>query len=250
MRTDPAAAQSRLRSLVVPAPAVREAEAPGDPTPARSGAVSATDGGLFAPSLPAPARFFKRVLDLVGATVLLVVSVPLLIIAVVAIRADSGGPAIFTQIRLGAGGRKFKLYKLRTMRRDSDDFIHQAYVQALIEGRAERSGGMFKLVSDPRVTRVGRWLRRLSIDELPQLWNVLRGDMSLVGPRPPLPRTWQRLGVKPGLTGLWQISGRCERTFDEMVVLDLRYVESWTPWLELKILLHTPAAVLSCRGVA
>ena len=208
--------------------------------------------------LPASARFFKRTLDIAGAAVLLLVTLPVLVAAVMAIRRDSKGSAIFAQSRLGAGGRRFKLYKLRTMRLDGDDSVHQAYVEALIQGSAEPSGGMFKLVCDPRVTRVGHWLRRLSIDELPQLWNVLRGDMSLVGPRPPLPReaefydarTWQRLRVKPGLTGLWQVSGRCELTFHEMVALDLEYIRSWNPWLELKILLRTPAAILSGRGVA
>ena len=215
-------------------------------------------GDLSGNPLPVSARFFKRTLDIAGAALLLLVSLPVLVVAVVAIRFDSSGPAVFAQVRLGSGGRRFKLYKLRTMRPESDESIHQAYVEALIQGTAAPSGGMFKLVFDPRVTRVGRWLRRLSIDELPQLWNVLRGDMSLVGPRPPLPReaecydaqTWQRLLVKPGLTGLWQVSGRCELTFHEMVALDLRYVRSWSPWLELKILLRTPAAILSGRGGA
>jgi len=216
------------------------------------------DPATGGPKLSSPARLFKRSLDVVGATLLLVLFLPLLVVAVIAIRVDSPGPAIFKQVRLGAGGRSFRLFKLRTMRCQNDDSLHQAYVQALIEGRAEQSGGMFKLVGDPRVTRVGRWLRRLSIDEIPQLWNVLRGDMSLVGPRPPLPRearlynarTWQRLEVRPGLTGLWQVSGRCQLNFEAMVDLDLRYVHSWTPWMELRILLRTPAAVLSRRGVA
>jgi lipopolysaccharide/colanic/teichoic acid biosynthesis glycosyltransferase len=208
--------------------------------------------------LPQWARCAKRALDVVIGTLGLVALSPILLIAVVAIRIDSSGPALFRQIRLGAGGKRFTLYKLRTMASENDDSAHQRYVSDLIRGEAERSQGVFKLVSDPRVTRVGRVLRQFSIDEIPQLWNVLRGDMSLVGPRPPLPRevalydarTMERLRVKPGLTGLWQVSGRCLLSFHEMVALDVEYARRWSPAMELRILLRTPIAICSRRGAA
>ncbi len=203
-------------------------------------------------------RAFKRMLDLCLAPVLLVLALPVLLLAALAIRMDSPGPALFRQDRLGAGGRRFRLYKLRTMYVDNDDTAHREYVAALIAGAASRQEGMFKLVGDRRVTRVGRFLRRFSIDELPQLWNVIQGDMSLVGPRPPLPSeaalydawTWLRLSSKPGITGLWQVSGRCRLSFEEMVRLDIRYVREWSPWLELKIVFKSPLVVLLRRGAA
>ncbi|HEV3365344.1 MAG TPA: sugar transferase [Acidimicrobiia bacterium] len=202
------------------------------------------------------ARALKRGIDVIAALVLLLVTLPLLVAAVVAIRLTSPGPALFRQRRLGTRGRPFTLYKLRTMALDTCDAVHQAYVADLIGGRAQPINGVFKLGRDQRVTLVGALLRRYSIDELPQLWNVLRGDMSLVGPRPPLPREaalydarmWERLQVKPGLTGLWQVSGRCKLSFDEMVELDLRYARSWSVWLEIKILMRTPLAVMSGTG--
>jgi len=222
------------------------------------GAALETPGPVPALAMPGWARGCKRVVDIVGAALVLLVVLPLLLLAMVAVHLDSPGPVIFRQVRLGARGRSFVLYKLRTMRPDCDDSPHQEYVSALIRGSAESSDGVFKLVGDSRVTRLGRILRRWSVDELPQLWNVLRGDMSLVGPRPPLPRegalydtrTWGRLAVKPGLTGLWQVSGRCRLSFAEMVELDLRYVHSWSVGMELGILLRTPAAILSARGAA
>lgn len=228
-------------------------------------APSPTQTAVVSPSLVDPgvrlspaSRAFKRLLDLCLAPVLLVLALPVLLVAVVAVRLDSKGPAIFRQVRLGAGGRQFRLYKLRTMFVDGDDAAHRAYTAALIAGSASRQDGMFKLVGDPRITRVGRFLRRLSIDEVPQLWNVIRGDMSLVGPRPPLPNeaalydAWarQRLSAKPGITGLWQVSGRCRLSFDEMVTLDLRYLQEWSPLLELKIVLKSPVVVLLRRGAA
>ena len=203
-------------------------------------------------------RTFKRFLDLCLAPVLLLLAVPVLLVAMVAIRIDSKGPAVFRQVRVGAGGKRFRLYKLRTMFADNDDSAHRAYTAALIAGSASRESGMFKLVDDPRVTRVGRFLRRFSIDEVPQLWNVIRGDMSLVGPRPPLPNeadlydawAWQRLSSKPGITGLWQVSGRCRLSFDEMVRLDIRYLQEWSPFLELKIVLKSPFVVFLRQGAA
>lgn len=208
---------------------------------------------------PSPAaRAFKRGLDVVVSLTALVLALPVLIIAAVAIKLDSPGPVFFRQERIGALGRRFRIYKLRTMVVGNDDSLHRAYVAALIRGTAPKHDGMFKLVRDPRITRVGRVLRRLSIDEVPQLWNVVRGEMSLVGPRPALPaevvlydeRALQRLAAKPGVTGLPQVSGRCELTFAEIVELDLEYLNRWSPWLELQILLRTPLAIVSKRGAA
>jgi lipopolysaccharide/colanic/teichoic acid biosynthesis glycosyltransferase len=216
------------------------------------------DASTFADPLHVGHRWVKRGLDLAGGVLGLLVLLPVLVVAMVAIKLDSPGSPIFSQDRLGAGGRRFRLYKLRTMRANNDDSAHQAYVAALIKGEAEQRDGMFKLVDDPRITRVGAFLRRTSLDEVPQLWNVVRGEMSLVGPRPPMlseaelydDRAWQRLRAKPGLTGLWQVSGRCELSFDDMVALDVEYARSWSPLLELQILIKTPKAVLSARGAA
>ncbi len=206
--------------------------------------------------LPACGRCCKRAVDLVLAITLAALAAPVLVLSMAAVRITSPGPAIFRQVRLGAGGRPFTLWKLRTMVDGNDESIHQAYVRALILGKAEPLDGAFKLAGDPRVTRIGRILRRFSIDELPQLWNVLTGKMSLIGPRPPLPReaalydsrTARRLRMKPGLTGLWQVNGRCRLSFEEMVNYDLQYEESWSLWLDLKILLRTPKAILSQCG--
>lgn len=203
-------------------------------------------------------RFVKRSIDVVGALVGLAIFLPVLLIAAIAVKLDSPGPVLFTQERVGQCGRKFRILKLRTMHKNNDGTAHLEYVAALMRGEAHSEDGVFKLTADPRITRVGRTLRKLSIDEIPQLVNVLLGHMSLVGPRPPMAEevtlydewTWQRLRVKPGLTGLWQVSGRCELDFHEMVELDLRYQEAWSPILELSILLKTPAAVLSARGAA
>ena len=208
--------------------------------------------------LSATERFLKRTIDIVGAFCGLVVLLPALAVAAIAIKLDSAGPVFFTQDRVGQAGRRFRILKLRTMTTDNDDSEHMAYVAALMRGEAQSEDGVFKLTGDPRVTRVGRTLRKLSVDEIPQLINVLLGHMSLVGPRPPMVEevrmyddwAWQRLRAKPGLTGLWQVSGRCELGFRDMVELDLRYQESWSPVLEFSILLKTPAAVLSSRGAA
>ncbi len=220
--------------------------------------VDAATLGDDAPAFSAPARAFKRSVDLVLATAALLAVLPVLVLAALAVKVDSHGPVLFAQTRVGARGKRFRIYKLRTMIVDNDDSVHRAYVAALIRGEADRQNGMFKLVRDPRITRVGRVLRRFSLDELPQLWNVVRGDMSLVGPRPPLPaevelyddRALQRLSAKPGITGLPQVRGRCELTFSESVELDIEYVRSWSVLLELKILLLTPFVVLSKRGAA
>ena len=200
----------------------------------------------------------KRALDIVTAAVLLVLVLSILIVSAVAIRLESRGPVIFRQTRVGAHGRRFTILKLRTMQHDNDDSEHYAYVASLMSGNATRNGSIYKLVDDRRITRVGRVLRRLSIDELPQLLNVLAGDMSIVGPRPSLPsetelydeRTRKRLAHKPGLTGLWQVSGRSELTFRQMVDLDLWYIENWNLWSDIKILAKTPWQVVKGRGAA
>jgi lipopolysaccharide/colanic/teichoic acid biosynthesis glycosyltransferase len=203
-------------------------------------------------------RWAKRTLDVVGSLALLLAAVPALLVTAALIKLDSHGPVLFRQVRVGRGGRTFTLLKLRSMTTDNDDSEHAAYVASLIRGEASSQGGVFKLVGDARVTRVGRVIRRYSIDEVPQLWNVLKGDMSLVGPRPALPRevalydaqARERLAVKPGLTGLWQVSGRCELSFSEMIELDVTYGRTWSIVNDLKILAKTPVAAVTARGAA
>jgi exopolysaccharide biosynthesis polyprenyl glycosylphosphotransferase len=191
----------------------------------------------------------KRVIDLVGASVGLLVLAPVLGLIAVWILARDGSPVLFRQFRVGLHGRPFQIVKFRTMVPDAE-----ARIGALVENN-ELAGHAFKMTDDPRVSRTGRWLRRLSLDELPQLWNVLRGQMSLVGPRPPLPREvtgydiWhrRRLSMKPGMTGLWQVSARHEAEFDRWVELDLAYIDRWSLWLDLQIMLRTPVAMLQGR---
>lgn len=201
----------------------------------------------------------KRLLDVLGSAFGLIVLSPLFAGVAVAIMLDSPGPVFFRQTRLGLNGRRFVMYKFRTMRADADSDVHREYVQALIrDGGAQLKGrsGAYKLDADARVTAVGRWLRGTSVDELPQLINVLRGEMSLVGPRPPLEyeaelyseRDARRLDVTPGMTGLWQVSGRNNMNFSEMVELDLAYIERRSMLLDLRILLRTFSAVTSRNG--
>jgi exopolysaccharide biosynthesis polyprenyl glycosylphosphotransferase len=204
---------------------------------------------LRPPVLGGAAFFAKRVFDLVVGSVLLVVVSPILAVAAIAIRLD-GGPVIHRSRRVGVEEHEFTCFKLRTMRPGAE-----AEQQAL-EVDNEADGAIFKIRDDPRVTRVGRMLRRLSIDELPQLWNVMRGEMSLVGPRPLPLRDYERLDdlhkkrylVLPGLTGLWQVSGRSALSFDELVRLDFYYIETWSIWLDLTILARTIPVVLGRRG--
>ena len=192
----------------------------------------------------------KRAIDLVLALFLTLLTLPIQLLAALAIKLTSRGPVFFRQVRCGLNGRHFTLLKFRTMEVDAEGRLPE------IAHLNEMSGPVFKAARDPRLTRVGRVLRRLSIDELPQLWNVLGGDMSLVGPRPPLPEEvaryepWQRrrLSMAPGLTCLWQVSGRSELDFDRWMELDLKYIDTWTPYLDLKILLKTVPAVLGGRG--
>jgi lipopolysaccharide/colanic/teichoic acid biosynthesis glycosyltransferase len=203
----------------------------------------------------------KRGLDVIGSSVLLVVLAPLLVIIAGVIKLKSGGPVFFEQERVGEKMKPFRMLKFRTMHAGADSRIHHEYVTQFINsGVHAQAGGapeMFKLAHDPRVTPIGRFLRKTSLDELPQLLNVLRGDMSLVGPRPPLKyeleqyKPWhchRVLDAKPGITGLWQVTGRSRTTFDDMVRLDLRYARSHSIWNDIKILLATPGAVLSGKG--
>ncbi|MFE2428912.1 sugar transferase [Streptomyces sp. NPDC059373] len=195
------------------------------------------------------AETVKRTIDVMGAAVLITLLSPVLIAAAVAITLDSRGPVLFRQRRTGQHGREFHVLKLRTMRVGSE-----RQRQALAASN-ETDGHLFKIREDPRVTSTGRWLRRFSLDELPQLFNVLMGHMSLVGPRPlPLEdsaftgEARHRLRVRPGLTGLWQISGRSDLSWDETLRLDLTYVDTWSLRLDLRILARTPAAVLRGNG--
>lgn len=219
---------------------------------------SSADAAVQLP-VPRPTPPSKRLLDVVGSGVGLILLSPVFAVFGVLIRLDSPGPFLFRQERLGRGGVPFTLYKFRTMASGNDSGVHVQYVQQMIrDGGADlrNTDGAFKLENDERITRFGRWLRRTSLDELPQLLNVLKGEMSLVGPRPPLayevelytPRHARRLEVLPGMTGLWQVSGRNETTFEEMVDLDISYIDQWAPLMDLRILLRTMAVVLSGRG--
>ena len=216
---------------------------------------------LFREPLSQGARVVKRAFDLTVALLALVVLAPLWAAISLLIKLDSKGPVFYRQERVGMDGRIFLFLKFRTMRTGADDRVHREYQRRYIEGRPDTNLGdsrrpVYKLHDDPRVTRTGRWLRRTSLDELPQLLNVLRGDMSVVGPRPPIPyeveayALWhrKRLDMKPGMTGLWQVSGRNRLSFDEMVRLDLFYIENWSLWLDLKIMLRTLPVLL--RGEA
>jgi lipopolysaccharide/colanic/teichoic acid biosynthesis glycosyltransferase/F0F1-type ATP synthase assembly protein I len=202
------------------------------------------------PRLTGGARLVKEVVDRAGAALLLAVTAPLLLAVALCVRVSSPGPVLFRQVRVGKDGREFVMHKFRTMYLDAEARL------AGLRHLNEHDGVLFKIRNDPRVTRVGRWLRRLSLDELPQLWNVLHGEMSLVGPRPPLPEEVaaypddlrRRLAVKPGMTGLWQVSGRADLPWDEAVRLDLRYVENWSLSLDLVIVLRTLAAVCRTSG--
>ena len=205
----------------------------------------------------------KRAIDIVGSVLALIVSMPLLYIVGIAIKLSSKGPVLFRQKRVGQYGKRFTVLKFRTMQIDNDRSVHKKFVTKLIANEAEPlpsdvdGEGVYKLTNDNRVTRVGRFLRRTSLDEVPQFLNVLMGDMSLVGPRPAVLyelkayQTWHRrrvLDFKPGITGLWQVIGRSRVKFDEMVRMDLQYASTWSFWLDFKILLLTPLAVIKGKG--
>jgi lipopolysaccharide/colanic/teichoic acid biosynthesis glycosyltransferase len=214
--------------------------------------------GADAPSVGrVPGYPLKRALDVLGALVALVVLSPLMLIVALLIKLTSPGPVIFRQARVGQGGRPFQMYKFRSMRTDMDDRAHREFVASLIDGKAPPAGGQFKMKADPRITAIGRFIRKTSIDELPQFYNVLKGDMSLVGPRPPVPyeaeryKAWHRRRVfemKPGLTGIWQVEGRSRVSFDDMVRMDLRYLDRCSLRFDISILLRTVIVVLTCEG--
>lgn len=207
---------------------------------------------------PGVTSLLKRGLDVILSAAALLVLSPLLLILAAAVRATSPGPALFRQERVGLHGQPFVALKLRTMVVDNDDTAHRELCtrQLLGEDDAATSDGAFKLEEDPRITPLGSWLRRLSLDELPQLINVARGEMSLVGPRPGLqwevdlyrPEHLRRLAVRPGITGLWQVSGRNQLNMLEMLDLDVRYVEEWTPALDLRIIAMTPIVLFRGDG--
>jgi lipopolysaccharide/colanic/teichoic acid biosynthesis glycosyltransferase len=199
----------------------------------------------------------KRVVDVVGSSVLILLFLPFFVLIAALIKFTSRGPVFFTQTRVGQGGKSFRFIKFRSMIAGNDSSLHRDYVKKLIQGEADASAqgahGVYKITNDPRVTPVGRILRKTSLDEIPQLFNVLKGDMALVGPRPPIPyelenyHIWHRrrvLEAKPGITGFWQVAGRSTTTFDTMVRMDLQYVMRWSLWWDIKLILRTPLAVL------
>lgn len=205
----------------------------------------------------------KRMMDIAGSSLALILCSPVLVAIALAIKATSKGPVFFKQQRVGQYGQKFTFLKFRSMRVNNDHSVHREFVTKLISSDGEgqppagRDNNVYKMTNDKRITPLGRVLRRTSLDELPQFINVLKGEMSLVGPRPAIPyelavyKTWHRrrvLEVKPGITGLWQVTGRSRVKFDDMVRLDLRYATSWSPWLDFKILLRTPLAVIKGAG--
>lgn len=206
--------------------------------------------------------FFKRLLDIFASIAVMTLFFPLFLAIAVAVKLTSPGPVLFRQPRIGRYGRKFTFLKFRSMHVANDESIHMEFTRQFISGEMKAESGetdtcSFKIKNDPRVTPIGKWLRRTSFDELPQFWNVLVGDMSVVGPRPPVPyefsqyNTWHRrrlLSVKPGITGLWQVCGRSRVKFDDMVRLDLLYAENWNFWLDLQIVAMTPQAVVLGSG--
>jgi lipopolysaccharide/colanic/teichoic acid biosynthesis glycosyltransferase len=212
------------------------------------------------------ARFAKRAMDILGSFVIIVGFLPMILLVSLLIKTTSRGPILFRQERVGQFGRKFTMLKYRSMFHKCDSKSHQEFMEKYIKPQdrecqahpgSDGQDPVYKEKNDPRITLVGRWLRKTSFDELPQLFNVLRGDMSLVGPRPPIAYEvecydiWHRrriLEMKPGITGLWQVTGRSRTTFDELVRLDLRYTREWSVWLDIKILLMTPYVAITGKG--
>jgi lipopolysaccharide/colanic/teichoic acid biosynthesis glycosyltransferase len=203
-------------------------------------------------------RAMKRLMDIVGASVALILFGPILVVIAIAIKLTSKGPVFLSQHRIGYHGKVFRFFKFRSMYIDAGSRLQKEFVQNLISEKFGKMGdeGTFKIKNDPRITPIGSFLRKTSLDELPQFFNVLAGTMSLVGPRPALTYEWQayadwhrqRVSCKPGITGLWQITGRSRLTFDEMVKIDLEYASRQSPLLDLKVLLKTPLVVLSGNG--
>ncbi len=200
----------------------------------------------------------KRAMDLFFSALVLVGGAPLFLFLALAVKCSSRGPVFFRQTRLGKNGIPFTFYKFRTMHHNNDESVHRSFAQSFINGKMEshQGGRVFKMISDPRVTRIGTFLRQSSLDELPQFWNILKGEMSLVGPRPPIHyeldhyQDWHkdRLKAKPGLTGLWQVSGRSRVPFDEMVMLDLHYITHWSLAMDLRIIFKTIPVLLKGDG--
>lgn len=220
---------------------------------------------LTAPTLHGQQLVLKRTMDILGALLGIVITAPLMLLIALAVRIDSRGAFLFSQQRIGIGGRPFRFWKFRTMQHEAPDTVHRDYMVRQVGGDeagtrqvAEDGTGVYKMIDDPRITRVGRFLRKSSLDELPQFFNVLLGDMSLVGPRPPIPYEfetydhWQfdRLQVRPGMTGLWQVSGRSLIPFRQRCELDVDYIRRWSIWLDLKILIRTIPVVLFNSGRA
>ncbi len=213
---------------------------------------------LLRPTLNGWERFLKRVEDLVIASVLLLVFAPVMALIALTIKLDGTGPVIYRQRRHGQYGRLFWLYKFRSMYEGADETKHRVAAQKWMKSDEplDEERKLYKLAEDDRVTRVGRWIRKSNLDELPQLWNVLRGQMSLVGPRPPVPYEYdeyqkyhrKRLLSKPGITGLWQVSGLHKLSFEEMVLLDIRYINEWSFWMDLWIMGKTIPLLLLGRG--
>lgn len=244
-----------IRLRVYPEPMRSEEEARSSVDPYLYPELHGRHGGIITYEL------MKRWLDAVGSLTLLIVLSPVFLVVATFVKLTSSGPVFFRQVRIGQMMKPFMICKFRTMRANADPGIHHNYVSWFITASGKAQGPekdkVFKLTSDPRVTPIGHLLRKTSLDELPQLWNVLRGEMSLVGPRPPLwyelqqYKPWHRhrvLEAKPGITGLWQVTGRSRTTFDEMVRLDLRYARTRSLWTDIKILLVTPKAVISGKG--
>jgi len=206
---------------------------------------------------------FKRLLDVLGSSAAILLALPLLLAIAAAIKLSSPGPVLFRQERVGQLQKRFMFLKFRSMYVNSDPTVHQKFMKKYMEGggadhcTGSKDERTYKITKDPRVTPIGKWLRKTSLDELPQFFNVLKGEMSLVGPRPPIPYEsecydlWHRRRVneaKPGITGLWQVNGRSSLPFDDAVRLDIKYIREWSLWLDFKILLQTPWVVLTCKG--
>ena len=244
-------ATTRTRPREAPVPTARVAAMPATPWS------SAPQAELS----PAAASRTKRLIDIVGATALLAITSPVWLVIAALIKVSSPGPVLFRQQRIGLNGRPFTMLKFRSMRNGVSVDPHRSFVRSMVRPPADGvetngNGTVYKLASDSRTTAVGRWLRRTSLDEIPQLLNVLRGDMSLVGPRPPLPyevddyEPWQlqRLTVRPGMTGAWQVADRYRLPYYEMCRMDVEYIRSWSIGRDLSILARTPGAMISRDG--
>ena len=207
---------------------------------------------VFSPTvIPDESLIIKRIIDIIGGIVGSIISAPIILVTAIPLLLESPGPLIFKQQRIGKNGRVFNIYKLRSMYVDAEERKKE------LMKNNKMNGHMFKMDNDPRITKVGRVIRKLSIDELPQFWNVVKGDMSLVGTRPPTVDEFEkyeshhkrRLSLKPGITGMWQVSGRSNiQNFEEIVALDCEYIDNWSLWLDIKIMLKTVWVVLTHKG--